>query len=144
MIIKTNKDIESKIRDYYNYDLLMNNLQIALEKKSMEGSPKDITAVDLTSVGGGSGHSSAERIFKDIENIKYKIQKLNYDCKLIDSIINIIKKENEIEYKFIIEYYKNNKDIMSVATDLGYSYNSRNSVYKIRENILKKFNSLNI
>lgn len=28
---------------------------------------------------------------------------------------------------------------MAVAIDLGYSYNSRNSIYKIKENTLKIF-----
>lgn len=139
MIEKLTNPLEQKIRNYFNYYAKLDNLLVQLEKKRFEGSPKDIGAINYDSVSSGtSKRQSAEKVLSDVQRLQNEIQQLKWEYKIISSALQLMKSDSPTEYKFIIEYYKNGKDIMSVALDLGYSYNSRNSIYKIKENSLKK------
>ena len=140
MIEKLTNPVEQKIRNYFNYNAKLDNLMIQLEKKRFEGSPKDIGAIDYESISSGtSKRQSAERVLSDVQKLQKQINDLKMEFKIVGSTLNIMKVDNPTEYNFVMEYYKKGKDIMAVAVDLGYSYNSRNSIYKIKENTLKIF-----
>lgn len=140
MVEKVNQGIEQKIRNYFNYNAKLDMMMAQLEKKRWEGSPKDIGAIDYSSTSSGtSKRQTAEKVLSDVQKIQQQIQDFKCENKMISSAMQIIKHDNPMEYNFIMKYYHDCKDIMVVATELGYSYNSRNSIYKIKEKVLKKF-----
>lgn len=130
--------IEKKLRNFKSYDFTLEMLAKKLDRIKMNG-VRDITAVDFSKVGHGSGGSpSAE---DDLIKAKELIDTINFiemERDYITDVVNQIRKESEEQYRFIDLYYFNAKSITDVAEELGYSPNSKKTIYFIKKKVLEK------
>lgn len=139
MEIKREKEIEQRLRDFSNIDFVLSMLSQKLDRVKMKGSPRDISAVDFGNVGRGSGASgNALSILKETNEIINKINELEFERATINQVLEKIKSESEEDYKFIYYYYFMQEPIQEVAEELGYSYNSKKTIYYKKSLILEK------
>lgn len=139
MEIKREKEIEERLRNYNNIDFMLTMLSQKLDRVKMKGSPRDISAVDFEKIGHGSGASgNAISILKETNEIINKINELEFERATIKQVVEKIKSESEEEYKFIYYYYFMQESIQDVAEELGYSYNSKKTIYYKKSLILEK------
>lgn len=134
------KRIESRLREYPNIDFRLTMLAQKLDRVKMKGSPRDISAVDFGKVGsGGSGASgNAVTILKETQDIINTINELEFERATIQQVVEKIREESEEQYNFIDYYYYRCTPIMETAELLGYSYNSRNTIYNIKNLVIEK------
>lgn len=135
----TNKEIEEKIAQYKNLENRIELETKKLERARMAGGPKELSSIDPTGVHGGPGQKTAEESLLEVQRILVKIAELKKQKAIMDDIISEIKQENPEGYKFFDAYYMKNKDMEDTAKILGYSPNSRNTIYKIKNNLLANF-----
>ena len=90
--------------------------------------------VDFSRVGRGSGaRGNAQTILKEAQDVINQITNLEMEKGLIEQILSQLKKEIPEYYKFVELYYFNNNPIQQVAEEMGYSYNSKKTIYNIKK-----------
>lgn len=137
------KKIEKRLREYPNIDFKLSLLSQKLERVKMKGSPRDISAVDFSKVGHGSGaNGNAETILKETQDILNEINELEFEKQILGQILEHVKKEDYTFYKFIDLYYFKNLRIQDVSEGLGYSYLSKKTIYNIKNNLEKYLEQL--
>lgn len=134
------KKIEKRLNEFPTLDYKIKGLELKLEKQKLKGSPRDISAVDFSRVGHGSGGTqSAQVILADVQNTIHQINELKIEKEFINGFNELIKKGNEKEYQFLNAYFYDKKSINEILDELNYSYNSANSLYRIKDGIILKF-----
>lgn len=144
-MIERKKEIENRLNDYCNLDYKIKMLEIKLERQKMKGSPRDIGAIDFGKIGHGSGgNKSAQSILLDVQKTIIDINDLKYEKQTINNFIEMLKNESSEQYNFVRLYYFDKKSINETLNELGYSYNSRNTIYRIKKEIFAKFDKYDI
>ena len=133
------KDCEERLIKYSNIEETLKNLNNRLNKLSMRGCPRDVNAVDFSKIGHTSGGNEALNDMVEVQHILKQINKLKIEEELINDTLQIIKNECEEDYKFINYKYLDKLSMDQVANKLGYSQNSHNTIYSIKDRALAKF-----
>lgn len=135
------KDAEERLKKYSNASQTLDNLKLRLERIKLNG-PKDIKAVDYSKIGKSNFSRDALNELVEAQHITRQIVKLESEVLVIDKILEQIKEKSLEQYKFINLRYVENKNLDKVAADIGYSSNSKHTIYTLRDNALKSFVTL--
>ena len=74
-----------------------------------------------------------------MQHIIKQIDKIKDEKEIIHNILAKIKIKNKEEYKFIELRYLQDNTLEDTARILGYSSNSKHTIYSIKDKSLKKF-----
>lgn len=133
------KDIENKLKEFSMIDEKLLLLNERLNKAQMRGCPKDITAIDFSKIGHGSGGNEAMHDLVEVQHILKQIKKVEDEKEIINNILNIFKTNYQEEYNFIRVRYLENNTMDETATKLGYSINSKQSLYALKDRSVNRF-----
>lgn len=133
------KDAEDLLNKYRTADVTLENLNKRLEKLKMLGKPKEINAINFDAIKGGSGSKDAIQLFAEVQHVMKQIQKLEDDKENIKNVLKNIKVQNKVCYDFLKARYLDNKTLEDVSEVIGYSSNSKASLYGLKDKALGMF-----
>lgn len=133
------KDAEDLLNKYRTADVTLENLNKRLEKLKMLGKPKEINAINFDAIKGGSGSKDAIQLFAEVQHVMKQIQKLEDDKENIKNVLKNIKVQNKVCYDFLKARYLDNKTLEDVSEIIGYSSNSKASLYGLKDKALGMF-----
>lgn len=140
------KETEKILKNHGKLNIALGNLNKRQENLIRSGVPTEIGAIDYSKPAIQHTNYSKDTLNQmcELAVISEEIKETKNEIKLVDKILQQIKKQDEISYNFLyIKYVKNNKISMrEVADKLGYSPDSSDTVYRIKEKALIEFSIL--
>lgn len=124
-----------------NYKLLresLGHIDRRLNRLSMMGAPKPLTAIDISAVTG-TGGMTTEAILKEVAEKQNEKSETVLVIKDIEQALTVIAERKDCsDYrKLLIMWYVDELDKEKIINILGYS--SRQSAYSHRNKALRKF-----
>ena len=140
------KESEEILNKYRIFKISLENLKERQEKIVRSGMPSDVKVIDYSKPAIQHQAYSKDTMNQicEIVSINKEIIKTEEEIKIITKILEQIKEENETSYKFIyLRYIKKEKlSMKKIAEELGYSTDSNDTIYKIKEKALILFSIL--
>lgn len=140
------KESEKILENYRKLYTALANLKERQEKLVRSGMPGEVKAIDYSKPAIQHQAYSKDTINQlcEVATVSNEIKETKKEMKLVSKILKQIKKEDEILYKFLaIKFIKKPKISMKkIAEELGYSPDSNDTIYKIKERALTEFSIL--
>lgn len=137
------KESEEILKNHRKLNNALNNLNTRKHKLFLKGVPQDIRGIDYSRPAiqhTDYAESTINQMLEMIE-INKQIAETQEEMQLVDNILKAIKEEDKelekfLRLKYITEYKKSMAEIADV---LGYSKESRKTIYNIKDRALKEF-----
>jgi len=137
------KESETILKNYRKLLLSIKNLEDRRDELLKKGGPEEIKSQNYTKPSIQKFNYSDDTFNQicEVADLNNQIKETKREVILVNKILKQIKNEDEKIYEFIkIKYVKEPKISMNcVAEKLGYSPDSNDTIYKIKEKALKEF-----
>ena len=137
------KESEEILKNHRKMYFALKTLEERRKKIMFKTQPKEIGAITYDKPTTQHMDYSEDTIndICEILDINRQIQETEEEMRIVNNILNEIKIENEELEKFIrLKYITNHKKSMEdISTELGYSAESRKTVYAIKSKALREF-----
>lgn len=137
------RESEEVLKNHRKLNSSIINLKSRKNRIIAKGIPKDITGIDYSRPAIQKmdySDSTMNEIFELME-VNRQIQETEDEMQLVENILKDIKQEDKelekfLKLKYITEY---KKSMAEIADILGYSKESRKTIYNIKDRALKEF-----
>ncbi len=137
------KESETILKNCRKLLIAIKNLEARRSELLKKGGPKELKAQSYSKPSIQKFNYSEDTFNQmcEVADLNNQIKETKREVILVNKILKQIKKEDEQLYNFIkIKYIKEPKISMSsIAEKLGYSPDSNDTIYKIKERALKEF-----
>lgn len=137
------KECEEILKNHRKLENSLANLKNRKNYLILKGVPKDIIGIDYSKPAIQHMDYSENTINQVIEMIEInrQIKEIKEEMKLVENIFKDIKEEEQELERFLkLKYITENKKSMAeIAGEMGYSKESRKTIYNIKEKALKEF-----
>lgn len=137
------KESEEILKNHRKLNNALSNLNCRKRRLILKGVPKDIAGIDYSRPAIQHMDYAESTINEIVElmEINKQIEETQNEMQLVDDILEVIKKEDQELEKFLKLKYitKYKKSMSEIANEMGYSRESRKTIYNIKDRALKEF-----